>query len=144
MKIAALIAALTLAACADSPEPVRGDLATFDGEWGPSMHCTAAAGTRCDRPWGLVAVRAKVDRAVLTWLDGTNPATVGPTLATHRGDVLDGCLSVPAGLDGDLAHDAYDLCPVDGATPREIRGEIVWGRGTVGECHCDTTLREQP
>jgi hypothetical protein len=69
---------------------------------------------------------------------------VAAPLATHRGDVLYGCLSVPVGLDGDLAHDAYDLCPVDGATPREIRGEIVWGRGTVGECHCDTTLREQP
>jgi len=141
MKIAAaMLATVALAACTD-PEPVRGDLATFDGEWGWNSHCTGVAvGGRCDLPWGRTDFpQAAIASAVVTLsgLDGT-------VLATHRGDVLDGCLSVPAGLDGDLAHDAYDLCPVDGATPREIRGDIVWGRGTVGECHCDTTLRLQP
>ena len=138
MKIAALLAALALAACADSP--VRGDLATFDGQWNRGAHCTSLVGGRCDLPpWYLDAGRGAVSMAVIEWRDNNDA-----TLATHRGDVLDGCLSVPAGLDGDLAHDAYDLCPVDGATPREIRGEIVWGRGTVGECHCDSTLRLQP
>ena len=139
MKIVALVSAVALAACTD-PAPVRGDLATFDGRWNRSAHCTGLVGGRCDLPpWYLDAGHAAVAMAVVSWTDNNDAV-----LAAHRGDVLDGCLSVPAGMDGDLARDAYDLCPVDGATPREIRGDIVWGRGTVGECHCDTTLRLQP
>ena len=140
MKLAALAAVLLVAACTDHV-PVHGDLATFDGHWTVSARCVGASvGGRCDLPsWFLGSGFPSVALAVVSWSDFN-----GAVHATHRGDVLDGCLSVPAGADDGLTRDAYDLCPVDGSVPAEISGTIVWGRGTAGECACDTTLRLQP
>lgn len=144
MRTIALAALLLLTACSDPVAPVHGDLSTFDGTWGRGAHCTGLAGGRCDLPsWYLDSDVAVVSMAVVTWGD-----TAGHSFAVHRGTVLDGCLSVDAGVDDGLARDAYDLCPTasdpDMPDVPVIAGAITWGRGTIGECSCDTTLRLWP